>query len=219
MVTFSEIKDNPQIKTYISTADKALSVMGFTEHSFPHSMKVAEVAKYILSTLGYSQREIELAQIASYLHDIGNLVNRIEHAQSGAVMAFRILDNLGMPPEDISIVVSAIGNHDESTAFPVNAVAAALILADKTDVRRSRVRNATIASFDIHDRVNYSVQNASVVLDDEKKVIALQLDIDTEYGTVMDYFEIFLNRMILCRKAAEKLNLKFRLIVNKQRLL
>ncbi len=219
MITFEDIKNNEQIRTYIKQADESLRALGYTEHSFAHTAKVADTAKYILSTLRYSEREIELAQIAAYLHDIGNLVNRIDHAQSGAVMAFRILDNLGMASADIAIVVSAIGNHDEATAFPVNAVAAALILADKTDVRRSRVRNADIPSFDIHDRVNYSVRNAVTILNEAEKIFTLQLDIDTVYGSVMDYFEIFLERMILCRKAAEKLNLHFRLVVNDQQLL
>ncbi len=219
MITINDIKNNIQIQTYIKQADVSLHALGYTEHSFAHVAKVADTAKYILESLNYSAREIELAQIAAYLHDIGNLVNRIDHAQSGAVMAFRILDNLGMPSEDIAVVVSAIGNHDESTAFPVNAVAAALILGDKTDVRRSRVRNKDIPSFDIHDRVNYSVRFASTFLDEETKRFILKLEIETEYSTVMDYFEIFLDRMILCRKAAEKLNLHFHLIINEQQLL
>ncbi len=219
MITFEEIKDNPQIRTYIATADASLRAMGFTEHSFAHATKVANTAKYILESLHFDERDIELAQIAAYLHDIGNLVNRIEHAQSGAVMAFRILDNLGMDPSDIAVIISAIGNHDEGTAFPVNAVAAALILADKTDVRRTRVRNADVAAFDIHDRVNYSVQNATTTLNTDCKIFSLSLDIDTTFCPVMDYFEIFLDRMILCRKAAEKLGLVFRLFINGQQLL
>ncbi len=219
MISFFEIKENEQIKIYIDKADKALCAMGYTEHSFAHSGKVAESAKYILETLGYSQKEIELAQIAAYLHDIGNIVNRENHAQSGAVMAFRILDNIGMEPEDIAEIVSAIGNHDESSAFPVSSVSAALILADKTDVRRSRVRNAEVSTFDIHDRVNYSVEKARICLNTNTKTFTLFLDIDTQYGSVMDYFEIFLGRMILCRKAAEKLGLTFRLYANQQQLL
>ncbi len=219
MITFETIQKSEQIKTYILEADASLRALGYTEHSFAHTTKVAETAGYILTSLGHPAREVELAKIAGFLHDIGNLVNRVDHAQSGAVMAFRILDNMGMPSEEIATIVSAIGNHDESTAFPVNAVAAALILADKTDVRRSRVRNTDIPSFDIHDRVNYSVRSASATLDAACKVFSLELDIDTQYGSVMDYFEIFLNRMILCRKAAEKLNLTFRLVVNNQQLL
>ena len=153
------------------------------------------------------------------MHDIGNVINRIDHAQSGAVMAFRILDKLGMPADEIATVCSAIGNHDESTAFPVNAVAAALILADKTDVRRTRVRNRDKATFDIHDRVNYAVEKASTTLDAAGKAVVLDLQLDTGMSPVIDYFEIFLERMLLCRKAAEKLSLSFRLVVNGQTVL
>lgn len=163
-------------------------------------------------------REAELASIAGYLHDIGNVINRVDHAQSGAVMAFRILDRMGADPEDIATIITAIGNHDESTAFPVNSIAAALILADKTDVRYTRVRNQDFASFDIHDRVNYSVKESEVTVEKDSH-IELKLKIETKMCTVMDYFEIFLNRMILCRKAAEKLGVEFRLVINGQRLL
>ncbi|MEA5011369.1 MAG: HD domain-containing protein [Angelakisella sp.] len=216
MITYQQVKDNQDIKVYIEKADEALTALGFTEHSFAHMTKVAFNARDILLTLGYPEREAELAQIAGYLHDIGNVVNRIDHAQSGAVMAFRILDNMGADAEDIAVIVSAIGNHDESTAFPVNAVAAALILADKSDVRRSRVRNKDIASFDIHDRVNYAVKSSSAAISEDKTAFVLTIDIDTEISAVMDYFEIFLHRMLLCRRAAEKLNLKFTLVVNNQ---
>ena len=168
--------------------------------------------------LGYSEREAELARMAGYLHDIGNVINRIDHAQSGAVMAFRILDKMGADPEDIATIITAIGNHDESTAFPVNPVAAALILADKTDVRRSRVRNPDRTNFDIHDRVNYSVRESRLDIKPSESA-ELILTIDTDICAVMDYFEIFLNRMTLCRKAAEKLGLQFRLVINGQRLL
>ena len=216
MITFEDIKKNDAIKTYISKADESLVALGFTEHSFAHVAKVAETARYILEIMGYSEREQELAQIAGYLHDIGNLVNRADHAQSGAVMAFRILDNLGMEAEEIATIVTAIGNHDEGTAQAVNPIAAALILADKTDVRRSRVRNKEKTTFDIHDRVNYSVQHSDVEINEEKTKFTLTLDVDTKYGSMMDYFEIFMGRMILCRKAAEKLGLRFCLIINGQ---
>lgn len=219
MVTYEEVKNNKAVKTYITAADKSLSALGFTEHSFAHVTRVAETAKYILEELGYSQHEVELAMIAGYLHDIGNLVNRIEHSQSGAVMAFRILDNLNMPPEDIATVVTAIGNHDEGTGIPVDAISAALILADKSDVRRNRVRNTDVASFDIHDRVNYSVKSSVLKINHDKTRIKLKLSVDTRYGSIMDYFEIFLARMILCRKAAEKLGLEFKLIINEQQLI
>ncbi len=219
MLSFSEIKQNEQIRTYIAKADESLVALGYTEHSFAHVGKVADTAKYILSTLGYSEHDCELAQIAAWLHDIGNLVNRVEHAQSGAVMAFRILDNLGFDAEDIATIVTAIGNHDEGTAVAVNHIAAALILGDKTDVRRSRVRNQDKTSFDIHDRVNYSVKKSTVRINEEKTLIKLKLSIDTRYCSVMDYFEIFLARMVLCRKAAEKLGLEFRLIINEQQMI
>ncbi len=219
MITYEEIKNNEAIKTYIRRADESLIALGYTEHSFPHVMKVAETAKYILLTLGYPERDAELAQIAGYLHDIGNVVNRVDHAQSGAVMAFRILDNLNASAEDTATIVTAIGNHDEGTAVPVNHIAAALILADKSDVRNSRVRNRDLATFDIHDRVNFSVKHSALRINPEKTEIQLNLEIDPTYCAVMDYFEIFLNRMILCRKAAEKLNLKFSLIINEQQLL
>ena len=219
MPTFEEIKNNEAVRTYITKADESLIALGYTEHSFAHVTRVAETAKYILETLNYSQKEVELAQIASYLHDIGNLVNRIDHSQSGAVMAFRILDHMNMPPEDIATIVTAIGNHDEGTGVAVNPVADALILADKTDVRRSRVRNADTTSFDIHDRVNYSVKKSVIKINEEHTLIKLKLTIDTHYSTITDYFEIFLNRMIMCRKAAEKLGLEFKLIINEQQLM
>ena len=219
MLSFDNVKNDLTIKTYITRADDTLEEMGYTEHSFAHVLKVASTAKYLLETLGYSSRELELVQIAGYLHDIGNLVNRSEHSQSGAVMAFRILDNLNCDPEEIATIVTAIGNHDEGTGLPVNAVAAALILADKSDVRRSRVRNRDFATFDIHDRVNYSVRESRLKIDEENTVIRLDLDVDTEYGSVMDYFEIFMKRMLLCRKAAEALGLRFRLTINGQNLI
>ena len=217
-MTYEEVKSNKTINTYIQRADESLVALGYTEHSFAHVTKVAETAGYILETLAYPAHDVELVKIAGYLHDIGNLVNRIDHSQSGAVMAFRILDQMKFAAEDIAPVTTAIGNHDEGTGVAVNAVAAALILADKSDVRRSRVRNNDIPSFDIHDRVNYSVKSSSLVIDDTRTLIKLKLEIDTNYGTVMDYFEIFLNRMILCRKAAEKLGLQFRLIINHQQI-
>ena len=169
--------------------------------------------------LGKDAREVELARIAAYMHDIGNLVNRVDHSQSGAVMAFRILDKMGMDASETAAVVAAIGNHDEGTGVPIDDISAALIIADKSDVRRSRVRNTDIASFDIHDRVNYSATSSSLIISEDKTEIALSLEIDTQFGSIMDYFEIFLDRMILCRKAAEKLDLRFRLVINGQPLL
>ena len=219
MLTFEEVKNNAAIRTYIQRADESLIALGFTEHSFAHVTVVAENAGYILRTLGYPERTVELARIAGFLHDIGNLVNRIDHSQSGAVMAFRILDNLDCDPAEIATIVTAIGNHDEGTGQPVNAVAAALILADKSDVRRSRVRNQDPVTFDIHDRVNYSVKRSRLKINEEHTLIKLKLDVDTKYGSVMDYFEIFMQRMILCRKAAEKLGLQFKLMINEQQLI
>ena len=219
MLTYEDVKTNPAIRTYIQRADESLTALGFTEHSFPHVTLVAETAGYILETLGYPERTVELVRIAGFLHDIGNLVNRVDHSQSGAVMAFRILDNLDCDPEEIATIVTAIGNHDEGTGLPVNAVAAALILADKSDVRRSRVRNADPAAFDIHDRVNYSVRRSRLKINEERTLIKLKLSVDTKYGSVMDYFEIFMGRMLLCRKAAETLGLQFKLMINEQPLI
>ena len=219
MLTFQEVKRNEAIRTYIQRADESLTALGYTEHSFAHVTQVAETAGYILETLGYPARMVELAKIAGFLHDIGNLVNRIDHSQSGAVMAFRILDNLKCDPAEIATIVTAIGNHDEGTGLPVNPVAAALILADKSDVRRSRVRNQDPAMFDIHDRVNYSVKETKLAINEEQTQIRLALTVDTEYGSVMDYFEIFMGRMIMCRKAADKLGLQFKLVINDQPLI
>jgi len=218
-ICYETVRNSEEIRTYITQADQSLLARGFTEHSFAHVGLVAANSKYILETLGYTPREVELVQIAAYLHDIGNLVNRIDHSQSGAVMAFRLLDHLHMDPLDIAEVVTAIGNHDEGTGTPVSPMAAALILADKSDVRRSRVRNQDISKFDIHDRVNYSVTKAELKINENKTLIKLKLHIDTRYGSVMDYFEIFLNRMVLCRKAADTLGLQFKLIINEQQLI
>ena len=219
MLTYNDIKENPDIREYIVAADASLSALGYTEHSFAHVGKVAEDAAFILTSLGYPERTVELARIAAHLHDIGNLVNRVEHSQSGAVMAFRILDKLGMSASEIATVVTAIGNHDEGTGVAVNPVAAALIIADKSDVRRSRVRNSDTASFDIHDRVNWSATESHLSLSEDKKVITLNLTIDSSVSSVMDYFEIFLGRMIMCRKAAESIGLCFSLVINGQKLL
>ena len=216
-ITYEDIKHHHDVNTYIEKADQSLIALGFTEHSFPHVTKVAHTASDILLTLGYSKRDAELAKIAGYLHDIGNVVNRVDHAQSGAVMAFRILDKLGADAEDIATIITAIGNHDESTAFPVNCVAAALILADKTDVRRSRVRKQPIERFDIHDRVNYSVTHSEISV--TKEAVTLDITIETEICNVLEYFEIFTQRMLLCSKAAKALNIEFHLIVNGQKMM
>ena len=219
MITYESLKHNEEIRTYIRRADDSLKALGYTEHSFAHVTRVSETAADILTQLDYDAHTVELTRIAGYLHDIGNLVNRVDHSQSGALMAFRILDHMGMPPEDIATVITAIGNHDEGTGVPVSGVAAALILADKSDVRRTRVRNEDFATFDIHDRVNYSVTSSKLLLDKQQRTVTLTLVLDTEVASVMSYFEIFLGRMVLCRKAADKLGLQFKLNINGQMLI
>ena len=214
MITFKDIEQNQEIKTYIKQADKSLIRLGYTEHSFAHVTKCAMVAGQILTDLGYNAHTIELAKIAAYMHDIGNVINRTDHAQSGAVMAFSLLNKINIPSEDIALIISAIVNHDESTAFPVNELAAALILADKTDVRRSRVRNKETATFDIHDRVNYAAEKSDVTLDVTNKTVTLYITLDNTICKMSEYFEIFLNRMLLCRRAAEFFNLDFKLNIN-----
>ncbi|MBP5165769.1 MAG: HD domain-containing protein [Oscillospiraceae bacterium] len=218
-VTYASIRKNEDINLYIKKADEALNTLGYTEHSFGHVVRVAKTAGYILETLGYPERMAELVRIAAYLHDIGNLVNRTGHSQSSAIMAFRLLTGMGMPSEEVADVVSAIGNHDEGTGTPVNPLAAALILADKSDVRRSRVRNTDKSTFDIHDRVNYSVKKSELAISGDQSSIQLKLSVDTHYGSVMDYFEIFMGRMMMCRKADEALGMKFKLMINEQQLI
>ena len=214
MITYESLIENKEIKTYIERADSALLALGYTEHSFAHAAKVASAAKYILEELGFSERECELAKISALLHDIGNLANRENHSTSGALMAFVLLRDLGMDPAELSSVVAAIGNHDEGTGNPIDAIAAALILADKSDVRRSRVRNLDRSAFDIHDRVNYSAEESRLTVDRALCSCRLDLKIDTSCGSVMDYFEIFMERMQFCRKAAEALGLRFELAIN-----
>ena len=219
MITFESLKQNEEIRTYISMADRSLAALGFTEHSFAHVTKVAKTAGYILQTLERPAHEVELVKIAGFLHDIGNLVNRVDHSQSGAVMAFQLLRTMDITPEDLATVVTAIGNHDEGTGVPVDDLSAALIIADKSDVRRSRVRNQDKTTFDIHDRVNYSVKQTVLKINEERTNIKLKMHIDTKYCSIMDYFQIFLTRMNLCRQAARKLGLEFKLIINEQTLL
>lgn len=218
-ITSEQIRKNQDIKTYITKADESLKALGYTEHSFAHVGKVSEDAANILTTLGYDERTVELARIAGYLHDIGNLVNRVDHSQSGAVMAFRILDKMGMEAEEIATVVTAVGNHDEGTGVPVNPVAAALIMADKSDVRRTRVRNSEPNTFDIHDRVNYSVERSELSISSDKKQAVLDLTIDSGISSVMEYFQIFIGRMQMSKLAAASLGLEFSLVINGQKLL
>lgn len=220
MLTYERVKNDPEIRKYIMAANEALDAIGFNEHSFPHVTRVAETASGILASLGYSERECEIAKITGFVHDIGNLVNRADHAHSGAMMAFMLLRDMGADPTELAAITSAIGNHDENTASPVSALAAALILADKSDVRRSRVVDTgDVANFDIHDRVNYSVIHSVARVSDDKAFYDMDLVIDTAYGSVMEYFEIFTGRMALCRRAAAKLGLRFRLRINGQQLL
>lgn len=226
-VTYEYIRRNKDIQTYINYADAALNTIGYTEHSNAHVERAAAAAYMILDTLGYDARTCELAQIAAYMHDIGNVVNRVDHAQSGAVMAFRLLDNLGMPADEIALIVSAIGNHDEATAMPVTPIAAALIIADKSDVRRSRVRSkdgpfipsSENLAKDIHDRVNYAAERSELKFSEDKAELILDLTIDLNISPVMEYFEIFLSRMDLCRRAAAFLGVTFGLIINNARIL
>ena len=214
IVTYKYIKQNPDIMEYIKRADQSLKAQGYTEHSFAHVEIVAQNASMILETLGYDERTVELARIAGIMHDIGNVINRIDHAQSGAVMAFRLLDNLSMPASEICSIISAIGNHDESTATPVDPISAALIIADKADVRRSRVRNNDFTKFDIHDRVNYAVEQSSLYFNEEKTAIILDIKIDIGISNLIEYFEIFLDRMLLCKRACSFLGVDFQMIAN-----
>ena len=218
-LTYENIRKNDKIRAFIQKQDEALIALGYTEHSFGHVCRVSQMAGDLLKALGYSDHDVELVRVAGYMHDLGNIVSRIEHAQSGAMIAFRLLDEMGVDPSDTATIMSAIGNHDESVGVPVNPIAAALILADKSDVRRSRVRTRDRAYFDIHDRVNYAVDNAVAGLTEDKTTYQLKIHIDTGISPVMDYFEIFLNRMVFCRKAAQTLGLKFELVINDQVLL
>ncbi len=219
IITLARVEEHPYVKTFIAKGDENLAAIGYTEHSFRHTKLVAGHAREILDKLGYGEREAELAAIAGYLHDIGNVVGRHDHEHSGAVMAFKIFADMGMPPEEIAVIISAIGNHDEREGHPVNPVSAAVILADKADVHRTRVRNKDFATFDIHDRVNYAVEESRLVVDIEEKIITLDLKIDDTISTVMEYFEIFLTRMVLCRRAATFLGLDFSLVINEAKLL
>ena len=194
----------PEVNAYIEQGNRVLGALGFTEHSRGHAVKVAETAGNILEKLGYNQHTIELARIAGYMHDMGNCVNRVDHAHSSAIMAFQILRDLKAPDEDIAVIVSAIGQHDE----------AALILADKTDVRRNRVRNTIKESFDKHDRVNYAAVASSLHVNVEKQVILLEIELDEGICSILDYFEIFLQRMLMCKRAAEMLGMKFKMKAN-----
>lgn len=218
-MTYEEIKRNEEVNAYLQKGNANLGVLGFTDHSQAHTAFVAERAAYILEALGYEEREIELAKIAGFMHDIGNSVNRKNHAEYGAILANDILQKTDMPLEDRVTVMSAIGNHDESTGGAKDAVSAALIIADKTDVRRSRVRPQERSDFDIHDRVNYAVTKSEIMVDNEKKKIVLNLSVDENICSMYEYFDIFLSRMLMCRAAAEMLGTAFKLRVNGEKVL
>ncbi len=216
--SYEAIKEDEEINLLIEKGNQVLGELGFTEHSTKHATKVAQEAARILKELGYSAHEIELSKVAGYMHDIGNSINRNDHAHSGAIMAYQILKERKMPLADAITVATAIGQHDEATGTAVDAVSAALILADKTDVRRNRVRNQVIANFDSHDRVNYEALGSHLQIKKEKKVIQMELEMDDSMCTVMDYFEIFLQRMLMCKRAAEVLGCRFKFLVNGNKL-
>lgn len=209
-----DVKNDKEVNVLVDNTERQLTELGYTEHGRRHIGIVSEIAGNILKELGYSESEIELARIAGYLHDIGNSINRMDHAHTGAILAYDILKRLGMPLEDAAEIMMAIGNHDENSGTAVSTVSAALILADKSDVHRSRVRNENLSRFDIHDRVNYAVEEAKVEVDTENKKIYLKLKIDTEICPVIKYFEIFLDRMLMCKKAASYLDVWFHLEIN-----
>ena len=217
-ITFDQVRDDPRVKIYVRKADEALAEIGYTEHGERHVGLVAHIAYNTLKRLGHPEREAELAAIAGYLHDMGNAVNREQHAQTGAVMAMQILSGLGMPDLEVVRVIGAIGNHHENDGAAISPVAAAVILADKSDVHRTRVRNPEMIKFDIHDRVNYAVQKSFLNVDESKKEITLELTIDTAISQVMEYFEIFMTRMLAARRAAKFLGTSFGLKVNGNRL-
>ena len=216
---YKKVLENKEVKAFLKKGNENLGILGYTDHSEKHCAIVAKRAGEILEKFGYSRREIELAQIAGAMHDIGNAINRKNHGEYGALLANELLQKMGMPLEDRVIIVSAIGHHDESTGGAVDPISAALILADKTDVRRNRVRTKEKASFDKHDRVNYAVTNATVKLNPEKHVITLDLEIDENICTMYEYFEIFLGRMMMCRQAAEMLGARFKLLANGSKIL
>lgn len=213
-ITLKEVKANPKVKKLIDGANEVMRSMGYTEHGHRHVGVVSSITRYILDNLSTPQREIELGQIAAYLHDIGNVINRIDHPMTGANLAYGILNEMGMDAAEIAPILGAIGNHEELAGAPISTMSAALIIADKSDVHFSRVQNPIQETFDIHDRVNYAVQKSRVEMKQEGQVIELVLEIDTSYASVMEYFEIFLTRMIMCRTSADTLGYKFALSVN-----
>ena len=219
MITLQDIKNNEEVAELILSSQKQLNALGYTEHSIRHISIVSKRAGEVLETLGYSQDRVELAKIAGYLHDIGNCVNRVDHAHSGAILAYQILKDMGMNAKDRTEIMMAIGNHDEQTGTAVSDISAALILADKSDVHRDRVVNTNMSTFDKHDRVNYAVTNADLTIDAEKRKATLNLTIDTKICPVLDYFEIFMERTMMSKYAAKYLKIWFELIINDTKLL
>ena len=218
-ITLEDVKSNPIIDSFIRKSNEYLGVIGYTEHGYRHVNMIASISRNILESLEYPQRYAELAAVAGYIHDVGNVINRKDHGISGAIVVYPILLEMGMPPEDIAMVVSAIANHEEQYGEAVNCVAAALIIADKSDVHRSRVRNPDFATFDTHDRVNFAAEHSFLWVSDDKRTITMELTIDIDICTVMDYFEIFLSRMVMCRRAADYLKCKFELVINGAKLI
>lgn len=218
-ITLEDVKQHPQAEAYIRLGNTHLGAMGFTEHGFRHATLVATIAHQITQRLGCGEHNSDLAAIAGYLHDIGNVISRQQHGQTGAMIAMHMLEGMGMNYDDIALICSAVGNHEEEYGEPVNEIAAALILADKSDVHRSRVRNTDVATFDIHDRVNYAATHSFLRVDEETRVVTLELNIDTEVSSIMDYFEIFLTRMVMCRRAASVLDATFSIVINGSKLL
>lgn len=219
MVTLEDVKNNPEVQELVIGAQKQLDALGYTEHSQRHVSIVSNRAGKILESLGYDEHRVELAKIAGYLHDIGNGVNRVDHAHSGAILAYNILKDMGMDVKDRTEIMSAIGNHDESTGTAVSDISAALILADKSDVHRDRVVNKNLTKFEIHDRVNYAVTEANLIMNSVERRVVLDLTIDTKICPVLDYFEIFMERTMMSKYAAKHLQIWFELVINGTRLL
>ena len=219
MITLEDVEKNEEVKAFIEGAQKQIKALGYTEHSYRHIGIVSRRTGEILQKLGYDEKTIELGKIAGYLHDIGNVVNRTDHAHSGAILSYGILKDMGMPLEDITEIVSAIGNHDEATGTAVSAISAAVILADKSDAHRDRVVNTNMSTFDIHDRVNYAVTESELEINTDEKKIILKMNIDTQICPVLDYFEIFMDRTMMSKYAAKYLNVRFELVINGTKLL
>lgn len=214
LIGLKEVKNNPKVRKFIDSANELLKAMGYTEHGHRHVTIVAGITGYILERVHVPAREVELGQIAAYLHDIGNVISRVNHPSHGGAIAFTILNEMGMDAAEIAPILGAIGNHEEASGMPVSTMSAALIIADKSDVHFSRVQNPIKETFDIHDRVNFAVQRSRVDMDAETRTLELKLDVDTQHASVMEYFEIFLSRMVMCRNSAELIGYKFALNVN-----